>query len=115
MRLELQRDPGERVQEFQFGRMQRLSGRAAFVFDRGRIRPMLAVAGVIINSGRLWFYRASLDRRAIGILLAAALPFLVLGTWIYSVLDARAIGTVLGVTVIASVPGVFVAGRFEVT
>jgi uncharacterized membrane protein YfcA len=66
--------------------------------------PVMAVAGVIINSGRLWFYRASLDRRALGILLAAALPFLVLGTWIYSVLDARAIGTVLGLTVIASVP-----------
>jgi uncharacterized protein len=66
--------------------------------------PVLAVAGVIINSGRLWFYRASLDRRTLGILLAAALPFLVLGTWIYSVLDARAIGTVLGLTVIASVP-----------
>jgi len=66
--------------------------------------PVLAVAGVIINSGRFWFYRASLDRRALGILLLNALPFLILGTWLYSVLDARTIGTVLGVTVIASVP-----------
>jgi len=66
--------------------------------------PVLAVAGVIINSGRFWFYRASLDRRAFGIVLLSGLPFLVLGTWIYSVLDARTVGTVLGVTVIATIP-----------
>jgi len=36
--------------------------------------------------------------------LVCALPFLVLGTWIYSELDARAIGTVLGLVAIASVP-----------
>jgi uncharacterized membrane protein YfcA len=66
--------------------------------------PVLAVAGVIINSGRFWFYRASLDRRAFGIALIGALPFLVLGTWIYSMLDARTVGTVLGLTVIATVP-----------
>jgi uncharacterized membrane protein YfcA len=36
--------------------------------------------------------------------LACALPFLVLGTWLYSVLDARAVGTILGIAVIASVP-----------
>src|SRR5436190_3162831 len=66
--------------------------------------PVLAVAGVIINSGRLWFYRAHLDRRLLRILVPASLPFLVLGTWIYSLLDARAIGTVLGLTVLAFVP-----------
>ncbi|HYD55371.1 MAG TPA: TSUP family transporter [Burkholderiales bacterium] len=66
--------------------------------------PVLAVAGVIINSGRFWFYRESLDRRAVAIALAAALPFLVLGAWLYAVLDARSVGTVLGAVVIASVP-----------
>jgi hypothetical protein len=66
--------------------------------------PVLAVAGVVINSGRFWFYRRSLDRRAFGIALGAALPFLVAGTWIYSKLDARTVGTVLGLVVIASVP-----------
>lgn len=66
--------------------------------------PVLAVAGVVINAGRFWFYRRSLDRRALGIVLAASLPFLVLGTWIYSVLDARALGTVLGLAVIGSIP-----------
>ena len=66
--------------------------------------PVLAVAGVIINSGRFWFYRRSLDKRSFGIVLAVALPFLVLGTWIYSVLDARTLGVVLGLVIIASVP-----------
>jgi hypothetical protein len=66
--------------------------------------PVLAVAGAIINGGRFWFYRASLERRTLLLVLACALPFLVLGTWIYSVLDARAVGTVLGIVVILSVP-----------
>jgi hypothetical protein len=66
--------------------------------------PVMAVAGVIINAGRFWFYRASLERRPLGIVLAASLPFLALGTWLYSVLDARSVGTILGLAVIASVP-----------
>jgi uncharacterized membrane protein YfcA len=66
--------------------------------------PVLAVAGVIINAGRFWFYRASLERRTLGVVLVWALPFLVFGTWLYSVLDARAVGTILGIAVIASVP-----------
>src|SRR6185436_8240542 len=66
--------------------------------------PVLAVAGAIINAGRFWFYRASLDRRALALVLAVSLPFLVLGTWIYSVLDVRVLGTLLGIVVIGSVP-----------
>jgi uncharacterized membrane protein YfcA len=66
--------------------------------------PVMAVAGIVINAGRFWFYRGHLDRRMLTLVLAASLPFLVLGTWIYSVLDARALGTVLGFAVIAFVP-----------
>jgi uncharacterized membrane protein YfcA len=66
--------------------------------------PVLAVAGVIINAGRFWFYRESYDRRAIGVVLLASLPLLVLGAWLYTTLDARTVGTVLGLVVIASVP-----------
>ncbi len=66
--------------------------------------PVMAVAGVIINAGRFWFYREHLDRRTLALVLAASLPFLVLGTWIYSILDARALGTVLGLAVLAFVP-----------
>jgi uncharacterized protein len=66
--------------------------------------PVMAVAGVVINAGRFWFYRSHLDRRTLALVLGASLPFLVLGTWIYSILDARALGTVLGLAVIAFVP-----------
>src|SRR5262245_46218471 len=66
--------------------------------------PVLAVAGVVINAGRFWFYRESLERRTLVLVLAVSLPFLVLGTWIYSVLDVRVLGTLLGIVVIGSVP-----------
>ena len=66
--------------------------------------PVLAVAGAIINGGRFWFYRKSFDRPTLVLVLACALPFLVLGTWLYSVLDVRALGTVIGGAVIASIP-----------
>src|SRR5919108_61566 len=66
--------------------------------------PVLAVAGVIINAGRFWFYRQHLERSALGLMLIAALPFLVLGAWLYAMLDARTVGTILGIAVLASVP-----------
>lgn len=69
-----------------------------------QVVPVLAVAGAIINAGRFWFYRRHLDRRAFAVTLASALPLLVLGTWIYSQLDARTVGTILGTAVIATVP-----------
>jgi hypothetical protein len=68
------------------------------------VLPVLSVAGIVINAGRFWFYRQHLDRRMLALVLAASLPFLVLGTWIYSILDARSLSIVLGVAVIASVP-----------
>ena len=68
------------------------------------VLPVLSVAGIVINAGRFWFYRERLDRRMLVLVLAASLPFLVLGTWIYSILDARSLTLVLGVAVIASVP-----------
>jgi uncharacterized membrane protein YfcA len=66
--------------------------------------PVLAVAGGIINAGRFWFYRRHFDRRILGIALASALPFLALGAWLYTLLDARTVGTILGVFVILSIP-----------
>lgn len=77
--------------------------------------PVLAVAGVVINAGRFWFYRAALERRMLALVLCASLPFLVLGTWLYSVLDARTLTFVLGLAVIASVPLRRVLHRRNVT
>ena len=69
-----------------------------------QVIPVLAVAGIVINAGRFWFYRASLDRRTLALVVAVSLPFLVLGTWIYAALDVRVLGTLLGAIVIGSVP-----------
>ncbi len=66
--------------------------------------PVLAVAGVLINAGRYWFYRGTADRGAAWRVLAASIPAMVLGVWVYSLLDARVLGLVLGCFVIASVP-----------
>ena len=51
--------------------------------------PVMAVAGVIINAGRFWFYRDSLERRTLGVVLVSALPFLMFGTWLYSQTQLR--------------------------
>lgn len=66
--------------------------------------PTLALAGIIINSGRFWFYRADIDWRAASRVLVTALPLLVLGTWLYAQLDARPLGLVMGMLVVLSVP-----------
>jgi hypothetical protein len=66
--------------------------------------PVLAVATVIINIGRFWFYRQHVERRAFATVVLAAFPFLVLGVWIYASLDARTLGIVLGLVILSSVP-----------
>jgi len=66
--------------------------------------PVLAVAGVLINAGRFWFYRGKVDWPAAWRILAASIPAMVLGVWLYSLMDARVLGLVLGGFVLASVP-----------
>ena len=97
-----------------FGTGVILSAALAPLIGIKQVVPVLAVAGAIINAGRFWFYRAHLDRRAFAVSLAGALPLLVLGTWIYSALDARAVGTILGLAVISTVPVRRYLGRRKV-
>jgi uncharacterized membrane protein YfcA len=66
--------------------------------------PVMAVAGILINAGRYWFYRGSADLSVSWRVLAASIPMMVLGVWVYSLLDASVLGLVLGGFVIASVP-----------
>ncbi len=66
--------------------------------------PVLAVAGVVVNAGRFWFYRRSVDLRAAKQVLAGAVPALFAGAYVYSLLDARTIGLILGTFVLAAVP-----------
>ena len=77
--------------------------------------PVLAVAGVLINAGRFWFYRGSVNLRAVGVVCASALPALLLGTWIFAVLDARTLGVVLALFVLGSIPLRRVLKRREMT
>lgn len=66
--------------------------------------PVLSLAGVLINVGRFWFYRRSVDWPVARRVLAAAVPCLFVGTWIYAALDARPLSVLIGAVVIASVP-----------
>jgi uncharacterized membrane protein YfcA len=66
--------------------------------------PVLALAGVVINAGRLGFYRQHIDWPVARRVLLGALPLLVLGTWLHARLDARLLGLAMGLLVVASVP-----------
>ncbi len=66
--------------------------------------PVLALAGVIINAGRFWFYRADIDWPAALRVLVGAAPLLWLGTWLYARLDPRPLGLAMGALVVLSVP-----------
>lgn len=66
--------------------------------------PVLALAGVIINSGRFWFYRRAVDLPMFRRVLLGALPALLLGTYLYASLDARPLGLLIGALILASIP-----------
>ena len=66
--------------------------------------PVLAVAGVVINGGRFWFYRRFVHWPSVRRLLLPALPCLLIGTQLYAKLDAEALGLLIGGVVILSVP-----------
>lgn len=68
------------------------------------IVPILAVAGLIINAGRFWFYRQHVERRLVVVVVAVAVPPVFVGTWFYAQLDARTIGIILGGVTLAFVP-----------
>lgn len=66
--------------------------------------PVLSLAGVLINVGRFWFYRRSVNWAVTRTVLLTAIPFLVVGTMLYSGLDARALGVLIGVLILLSIP-----------
>ncbi len=66
--------------------------------------PVLALAGIIINGGRFWFYRREIDWAATRQVLVTALPLVAIGTLLYARLDARPLGVLIGAVVLASVP-----------
>ena len=66
--------------------------------------PVLALAGIIINAGRFWFYRPHVDWAVTWRVLVAAVPLLVLGTLVYARLDPKPLGMLIGALVILSIP-----------
>ncbi|MCX7156239.1 MAG: TSUP family transporter [Rhodocyclales bacterium] len=66
--------------------------------------PVLALAGIIINIGRFWFYRRDFDARAVRLVLPPALVCLLGGTLLYRHLDAARLAIVIGLVVLAALP-----------
>ena len=64
--------------------------------------PILALAGIIINGGRFWFYRRDFDIRIVKLMLPPAL--LLLGTYLYQKLDAAHLSIAIGVVVMLAIP-----------
>lgn len=66
--------------------------------------PILALAGIIINGGRFWFYRRDFAVRIVKLMLPPALLLLLLGTFLYRQLDAAHLSVAIGVVVLLAIP-----------
>ena len=66
--------------------------------------PLLALAGIIINLGRFWFYRSDFDAGTVKLVLPPALLCLGGGTLIYRHLDPAPLAIVIGLVVLAALP-----------
>src|SRR5262245_46569986 len=66
--------------------------------------PVMSVAMLLNNIGRVWAYFPALDRRIFLVMMLSAIPASVLGAIVYVQLDTALISGVLGAVLIASVP-----------
>lgn len=66
--------------------------------------PILGLAGIIINSGRFWFYRRDFNARAVKLALPPALLLLLPGTYLYRRLDAASLSIAIGLLVLLAIP-----------
>jgi uncharacterized membrane protein YfcA len=66
--------------------------------------PVMSVAMLFNNAGRLWAYFPTLDRRIFLVMMLSAIPASVLGAIVYVRLDTALISGMLGAVLIASVP-----------
>lgn len=73
--------------------------------------PVMAVAMTFANASRVWVYRHALSARTVGLLMLTALPGALIGALIYTRLSSDAIGMMLGVFLIATVPARHVLAR----
>lgn len=68
------------------------------------VLPLLTVAGVVINGGRMLLNREAIDWKTVRNVLVAALPCSVLGVHVFSLLPARPLQIILAVFIAAVVP-----------
>ena len=68
------------------------------------VLPLLTVAGVVINGGRMFFNRAAIDWRVCRTVLVAALPAALAGVYVFSILPARSLQIILASFIGAVVP-----------
>ena len=66
--------------------------------------PLLSVAGVVINGGRMFFNRDAIDWKTTRTVLLTAMPATFLGVIVFAMLPARTLQIVLAVFVAAVVP-----------
>jgi uncharacterized membrane protein YfcA len=66
--------------------------------------PIIALAALATNGGRVAAYRRSIDLRRAVIVLVCAAPTCVLGAWFYTTLSGRGALLVIGAMMTASVP-----------
>src|SRR3984957_6369812 len=66
--------------------------------------PIIAISAVFTNSARMVAFRPFLEWRRALIALVAALPFCVLGAWLYTLLTGRGAALVIGTSLISTVP-----------
>lgn len=68
------------------------------------VLPLLTVAGVIINGGRMYFNREAIAWKVCGTVLIASLPAALAGVYIFSILPERPLQIILAVFIAAIVP-----------
>ena len=66
--------------------------------------PIMAIAALIINAGRVAAFRKSVDLRRSLIVLATAIPACMLGAWFYTRLTGTGVQLLIGTVLVLSVP-----------
>jgi uncharacterized membrane protein YfcA len=68
------------------------------------VLPVLTVAGVVTNAGRMFFNREAIDWKTARTVLIAAMPAMLVGVWVFAVLPAKSLQIILAVFIAAVIP-----------
>ena len=66
--------------------------------------PIIAISGLLTNSGRVFAFLRHVDWRRSGIALAGAVPFVVVSAYGFTLLTGRAVQVLIGAMLILTVP-----------